>query len=505
MEASAMSEKPLERLNYHNGQRLEASDLKTEQDYFIRVRRWLNKSLYQPGIASGLTVRPEGDTLRVLVSPGLALDAEGREIILLEEAFCTVPGPGPGNLKGEAAGLYLVIQYAEYVGAYEQTDCNVSRKPAGRPAEGEPSRVFNEPKLSWTDVLPYDSSGQIVLARVKLNTPSCTKVEVVDPGVRRYIGAASASKVRQYALEGERHIDPHNSAKIYFHVRGRQPNAVTLYLRAEKFSTLFYTEMGQHSHGFTSPTVGNASPPLSPANSGHSHALTKAVTRQGDGAHEDHKLWVTFAGANSNAKDKRLIVTDILGLSQGGITLFPAPVGLVIPWGAGDPPVYNDILPVLSKADNSFIAKITEGRHTHGFLSTARTEDDFLSYDHIHTLNADGSNGNAGVSDVQARSDAPNKPEMALTYIDELHICIDGEDKTKEILAQLRNSQPSETWDKLGNGKDGHVMVAKGTGEIKLDFLGMTFDVGEHCIELCAPDSPADGWGGRILYNLYVE
>ncbi len=40
-----MNEKPIERLQYYNGQRLEADDLKLEQEYHIRVRRWLNKSL----------------------------------------------------------------------------------------------------------------------------------------------------------------------------------------------------------------------------------------------------------------------------------------------------------------------------------------------------------------------------------------------------------------------------------------------------------------------------
>ena len=51
-----MIEKPIDRLNYFNGQRLEATDFKTEQDYHIRVRRWLNKSLYSAGIARGLEV-----------------------------------------------------------------------------------------------------------------------------------------------------------------------------------------------------------------------------------------------------------------------------------------------------------------------------------------------------------------------------------------------------------------------------------------------------------------
>ena len=37
-----MSEKPLDRLNYYNGQRLEAKDLRLEQEYMIRTRRWIN-------------------------------------------------------------------------------------------------------------------------------------------------------------------------------------------------------------------------------------------------------------------------------------------------------------------------------------------------------------------------------------------------------------------------------------------------------------------------------
>jgi hypothetical protein len=41
-----MNEKPIERMNYFNGQRLEADDFQVEQEYHVRVRRWLNKSLY---------------------------------------------------------------------------------------------------------------------------------------------------------------------------------------------------------------------------------------------------------------------------------------------------------------------------------------------------------------------------------------------------------------------------------------------------------------------------
>ena len=100
---------PIERLNYFNGQRLEASDFRAEQDYFIGVRRWLNRTLYQPGIASGLEVEVSStDPHSVIVHAGLALDAQGREIIL--QADTTVLARGvPTGATGLVFGNYLVI------------------------------------------------------------------------------------------------------------------------------------------------------------------------------------------------------------------------------------------------------------------------------------------------------------------------------------------------------------------------------------------------------------
>jgi hypothetical protein len=113
-----MIEKPIERLNYVNGERLKARDLHDEQEYHIRVRRWLNKSLYSAGIAEGLEVRAEPDRkddkgrLVILVSPGLALDSDGREMILVEEA--EVPIMGNPTVAGQPVeGNYLYIQYHE--------------------------------------------------------------------------------------------------------------------------------------------------------------------------------------------------------------------------------------------------------------------------------------------------------------------------------------------------------------------------------------------------------
>src|SRR5262249_37445490 len=133
----------------------------------------------------------------------------------------------------------------------EEGDCcavppNGNGKRGGRLAWGGPSRIDAKPIFGWSDTLPHESSGKVILAQVELGT-DC-KIRRVHVGVRRYVGAASAAKVYQYALDGERDINKDNRGRFYFHIRGRQPSAVTLYLRAAKFSTLYYTELGQHKH-----------------------------------------------------------------------------------------------------------------------------------------------------------------------------------------------------------------------------------------------------------------
>ena len=50
------SEQPISRVNYFNGQRLEAADFRAEQDYQIAVRRKLYSALYSVGIVQGLEV-----------------------------------------------------------------------------------------------------------------------------------------------------------------------------------------------------------------------------------------------------------------------------------------------------------------------------------------------------------------------------------------------------------------------------------------------------------------
>ena len=469
-----MNEKPLERLNYYNGQRLEASHLKLEQEYFIRVRRWLNRSLYSQGIADGLEVRVEPNSSTVAVGPGLALDIDGREIILVEEERVTA-------LYEEA---YLTIQYREETLAEDQAGCSPHSSTPGqagsRLAWGGPSRVLARPLLSWSDGLPHESSGKVILARVTLDA-KCAMVETVEADVRRYVGEASQAKVHQYALEGERHIDAANAGRIYFHIRGRQPSAVTLYLRAEKFSSLYYTELGRHNHAIA-VNVNSLTIPT------HKHTLTLDAATGGTGE----------AGLHAHTIDEiRARSTRVVAGNQMIVT---APV---------DPTGIATADQSLSSWTNARFNIQTKEAHWHAVPSSTDPDPQKTL-----SLSGTGTSDRAGVSDPAYSSrggDAANRPDpinnpiAPLTYVADLQVIIDGKNVSTAVVEQLKDidqNWQSNGQDRLGNGSANHPLADKGSGPIKLDFLSteLSFLEGEHWIELSVKSG-----GGRILYNLYVE
>ena len=71
----------IKRLHYYNHQFLEEQDFRDEQQYHIGVRRRLNRGLHFSGVVDGLKVVRSGDR-EVVIEPGLALDNEGRELVV---------------------------------------------------------------------------------------------------------------------------------------------------------------------------------------------------------------------------------------------------------------------------------------------------------------------------------------------------------------------------------------------------------------------------------------
>ena len=227
----------LERLNYCNGQRIEAGDLRAEQGYHIGVRRWLNRSLYTAGIAKGLEVsKNPGNPHTVIVSPGLALDIGGREIIVPSPVEVWATGV-PSTTPGVVFGNVLVIEYAEERAGPGGVDCS--------PGITAPTRLRATPRLSIQDAWPTLDSGKIPLAQIEL-AGGCEVVDI-HAGIRKYIAASRPPKARALSLEGEKDIDPTNPKRLTFHIIGSHPDSALLFLQASRFSTLFYSEMGAHA------------------------------------------------------------------------------------------------------------------------------------------------------------------------------------------------------------------------------------------------------------------
>lgn len=455
--------KPLERLRYVNGQRLDAGDFRLEQEYHIRLRRELNRALYASGIAAGLEVEIKpGNAHRLVVSPGLALDEEGRELILTAEREVQVTGT-PNPVEGQVTGNYLVAEYTEQETALAEEGCVVAATAQGaasaRHTWGGLTRVRSDVLLKWRDTLPGAGDNQVVLAQVEMDA-QC-RARRVETVVRSYIGVVRPALSRSYALEGEKDINRANPKRIYFHVRGRRPDSVTLHLRAEKFSTLFYTEMPRHTHELSVGEQYNGEVPA------HSHNIGGFWTGASEAPHTHGlHMWTDYLGDDSPGK----VELDYRGSSNK---------------------TYNNMMGHGRSVDASITTEQTPHSHYVDVLQTNTVAGVGAHKHHVSvTMGETGASGQSLVNNGGQ-----------LTFVDNLQISINGQNVTAAVLAYLNAQGTAQQWDKLGNGTGGHPLVHAGTGPIQFEFIpGIAFKEDENWIEL----SVAAG-GGRIIYNLYVE
>jgi hypothetical protein len=160
---------PIKRLNFFKHQFLRASDFIDEQKYHMEMRRRHNRTLHTWGIAgSGLKVTFAQGATAVSVSPGMAVDNQGREIVLTEDRTVELSGFAAG------AALYITIAYGE-----KQT--NPTNETG---AEGN-TRWTEDPQLLASLAKPGDVGTNIVLARV---TRNALIVNGVDESERRAAG-----------------------------------------------------------------------------------------------------------------------------------------------------------------------------------------------------------------------------------------------------------------------------------------------------------------------------
>ena len=97
---------PFVRNNYFYGKLLSTQDFEEEQSYFRGKNQLINRLIYGSGVVCGLwvMVNPE-KPWTVMVSPGLAIDAQGLEVLVSQSQVI--------SLNGYSGDVYLTVRYKE--------------------------------------------------------------------------------------------------------------------------------------------------------------------------------------------------------------------------------------------------------------------------------------------------------------------------------------------------------------------------------------------------------
>lgn len=506
-----MDPNPIQRLAYHNGQRLEAADLRLEQNYHIAVRRLLTSGLFTPGVVSGfeVTVNPNDPTnTSVLVKSGVALDALGREIVQVADQTLAVLGTPPTT---PLTGYFLTATYAEQ--SIQATDgwcAPADPGAAGLTQEGA--------TLAWTESIPAPtqctpdnpSDCGIVLAFVDLDS-SC-KVIAIILAPRQYAAPTHTSQTQAFALEGEKDIDQFNPKRLNFQIVGGPPQSIQLYLWGDQFSSLYYTELGVHDH--TLNAGGRSVVTLDWANhthslNAHTHPLETSQVKLSDqrGSQAPQPLQTDPDGDhihNLNVFDtsKSLIATAggsaAMHKNENNYAVEHTAGGRVFVSRPTSPYAKNPNDPKDDSPGN------VVGAHSHSLTQVIVTglpvtTDTPTPNETLPGTPPSDSNAVTGLTDATGTLNAPDaRTDDAYTYIDNLQVALGsqghpGVDITGWILKQLPTVQS------LGDG----------TGPFPagpIDLLAVAANAqislgpGSHYLDF----SVAAG-GGKVLYNLYVR
>ena len=144
---------PVKRLNYFTNQFLVEKDFKDEQDYHIAMRRRLNASLHTWGVAEGLVIARTGNRT-VSIAPGMAIDNNGREIVVIDTMSYTL------TTAAVSSDIWISVGYNE---TFDPADRYVSG------AIDNYIRTTEVPQISEsTSSVPKDGTV-VTLARIHLD------------------------------------------------------------------------------------------------------------------------------------------------------------------------------------------------------------------------------------------------------------------------------------------------------------------------------------------------
>lgn len=461
------SDEALERLNYFNGQRLAATDLRAEQSHHLGMRRVLNRSLYSAGIVTGLEVEPDNaDKHRVIVRDGLAFDHLGREIFIPIDVSVHVMGV-PSSAPGVVFGNLLVVSYREMRKFPSQNSCVIGAayKPCGADlAWGAPTRVVADAVFEFLDSWPAADSGKIVLAQIELSK-SCEVVRAAS-GVRKYAVPVKAGKTRSLSIVGEHDIAPGNAKLLHFHIADGLPDRAQLYLMGGEFSSLWYSELAKHGHTLNLVVKGDdATGKGWVVDFDHDHQLDGEMAL--DGAHR-HAFWVEETG----------------GANEGGFRMAENA------WTETNS----------AQIGTSSVSPLELSKeHSHGLEDVTVGDANPTTY----TITPDFTGSNVedtGMGPGLRMGAAGLRAGRAYTYFEEMEVSLDGVEVTDKILLQIPD------FAQLGVGTSvtpaSELFVTEGTPAIDLLLLDVVLMPGAHTLKFRVP---TDKGGGKLYFSLYLD
>lgn len=170
---------PTKRLHYYDHQFLRVDDFTDEQTYHLGMRRAHNRLLHTPGVAQGLSVSL-ADPI-VTVTAGVAVDADGRELVLPLDQEIDLSARPDGT-------FWITLAYAE-----RPSDPTTETGAAGD------RRWQEEPVLAAEDAPPADAGVQLVLGRV-LRAGGEVRLDDGEGDVRRRIASARGGELEARTL-----------------------------------------------------------------------------------------------------------------------------------------------------------------------------------------------------------------------------------------------------------------------------------------------------------------
>lgn len=198
---------PIKRLNYFNGQFLRAPDFTEEQTYHLEMRRRHNENLHTWGIADGLELQYTIGSSQIEIAEGMAIDSEGREIVLVEKANKDLSGFVNKT-------VYVTIAYKDEL-VDEKDETGVKGF----------TRIQEIPTINISENPPSADqlSLQLILGRVTVNSEG--KITATDEGEgvnrRRAAGVVAGDLEARSLTLTDTNVDPSQWSRMRLGAAGR--------------------------------------------------------------------------------------------------------------------------------------------------------------------------------------------------------------------------------------------------------------------------------------------